>query len=53
MTTLALAYSGLRRHQDALVMAEKGLEFLRRVVPENHPTIGAAIFHDFHFGGVV
>jgi hypothetical protein len=43
MDNLAVAYSalGLGRHQDALVMAEKALEFRRSVLPENHPDIGS------------
>ena len=40
MGNLADTYSALGRHQDALVMLEKTLEFLRRVLPENHPSIG-------------
>ena len=38
---LANTYSALGRHQDALVMMEKTLEFRRRVLPENHPDVGA------------
>ena len=38
---LANTYSALGRHQDALVMQDKTLEFRRRVLPENHPDIGA------------
>ncbi len=41
MGYLANTYSALGRHQDALVMKEKTLEFNRRVLPENHPDIGA------------
>ena len=41
MGNLANTYSALGRHQDALVMMEKTLEFRRRVLPENHPDIGA------------
>ncbi len=41
MNNLANTYSDLGRHQDALVMREKTLEFQRRVLPENHPDIGA------------
>jgi hypothetical protein len=37
---LAATYSALGRHQDALVMGEKALEFVLRVLPENHPDIG-------------
>ena len=41
MNDLAVTYSALGRHQEALVMGEKTLEFQRRVLPENHPDIGA------------
>jgi tetratricopeptide (TPR) repeat protein len=41
MNNLALKYSELGRHQDALAMQQKTLEFRRRVLPENHPDIGA------------
>ncbi len=40
MSNLALAYSALGRHQDALVLKEKTLEFRRRVLPKNHPDMG-------------
>jgi tetratricopeptide (TPR) repeat protein len=40
MSNLAFAYGGLGRHQDALVMQVKTLEFQRRVLPENHLDIG-------------
>ena len=40
MSNLALSYSALGRHQEALEMEEKTLEFRRRVLPENHPDIG-------------
>jgi hypothetical protein len=40
MGNLAAAYRGLGRHQDALVLGEKTLEFRQRVLPENHPDIG-------------
>ena len=42
MSNLTGTYSALGRHQDALVMQEETLEFLRRVLPENHPHIGKA-----------
>jgi len=42
MSNLATSYHELRRHQDALVMNEKTLDFQRRVLPENHPRIGAS-----------
>jgi hypothetical protein len=41
MGNLANTYSDLGRHQDALVMGEKTLEFRRLVLPDNHPDIGA------------
>jgi len=40
MSNLAAVHSDLGRHQDALVLEEKTLEFRRRVLPENHPDIG-------------
>jgi hypothetical protein len=40
MSNLAATYSALGRHQDALVLQEKTLEFRRRALPENHPHIG-------------
>ena len=45
MSNLALTYSDLGRHQDALAMREKTLEFRRRVLPENHPDIGTSCLH--------
>jgi len=45
MGSLANTYSALGRHEDALVLQEKALEFLRRVLPENHPDIG-----ELHWG---
>jgi hypothetical protein len=41
MGNLAITYAALGRHQDALVMQQETLEFRRRVLPENHPDIGA------------
>jgi len=41
MNNLAATYSALGRHQDALVIQDKTLEFWRRVLPEHHPLIGA------------
>jgi hypothetical protein len=41
MNNLANTYFALGRHQDALLMREKTLEFRRHVLPENHPDIGA------------
>jgi hypothetical protein len=43
MDNLAITYSDLGRHQDALVMLEKALEFRRRVLPENYPDIGVTV----------
>ena len=40
MGNVASSYSALGRHEDALAMQERVLEFLRRVLPENHPDIG-------------
>ncbi len=40
MGHLASTYSALGRHDDALAMGERVLEFARRVLPENHPSIG-------------
>ena len=40
MGNLAITYSDLGRHEDALVLGERVLEFRRRVLPENHPGIG-------------
>jgi hypothetical protein len=43
MAVLALNYDKLGRHQDALMLWEKTLEFHRRVLPENHPQIGLVL----------
>ena len=40
MVDLAETYFTLGRHADALAMFERALELFRRVLPENHPTIG-------------
>ena len=40
MRNLAISYSALGRHQEAVEMREKTLEFTQRVLPENHPDIG-------------
>ena len=40
MSNLAVTYLALGRHDDALAMEERVLEFRRRVLPENHPSIG-------------
>ena len=43
MNNLAISYSHLGRHQEALEMREKSLEFRRRVLPENHPETGEGV----------
>jgi hypothetical protein len=48
MLGLANSYSALGRHQEAVEMREKTLEFFRRVLPENHPDIGEG---DAAYGG--
>ena len=48
MLGLANSYSALGRHDEALEMREKTLEFRRRVLPENHPDIGEG---DAVYGG--
>jgi hypothetical protein len=40
MGNLAVSYSDLGRHEEALAIEERVLEFRRRVLPENHPDIG-------------
>ena len=40
MGNLAVTYSALGRHSDALAMQESVLEFRRRVLPLDHPSIG-------------
>ena len=40
MSNLAVTYSALGRHDDALAMGERAFEFAYRVLPENHPSIG-------------
>ncbi len=43
MSGLANSYSKLGRHEEALAMRERVLEFRRRVLPENHPDIGEGL----------
>ena len=40
MSSLAVTYSDLGRHAESLALKERVLEFMRRVLPENHPKIG-------------
>ncbi len=48
MRNVASSHSDLGRHEKALEMREKTLEFCRRVLPENHPDIGE---EDTVYGG--
>jgi hypothetical protein len=41
MMNLASSYAALGREQDALVLRENTLDFMRRVRGENHPDTGA------------
>ena len=43
MNNLALSYSDLGRHADALDMQEKVLEFRLRELPKDHPDIGDSV----------
>ena len=43
MNNLASTYSKLGRHNEALAMFERVLEFRRRVLPEDHPDIGEGL----------
>lgn len=49
MGDLALTYSALQMHNDALEMGKSVLEFRRRVLHENHPDIGknCVLFHSW------
>ncbi len=40
MNDLAMTYSALGRHADALAMIERVLEFWHHMLPANHPFIG-------------
>ena len=40
MNNLAQTYSDLGRHADALVLQDRVLEFMRRLLLANHPDIG-------------
>ena len=40
MSNLAKMLHAIGRHEDALEMQKKALEFRRRVLPEHHPEIG-------------
>ena len=43
MNNLGLSYSYLGRHSEALAMQESVLEFRRRVLPADHPSIGEGL----------
>jgi hypothetical protein len=43
MVKLAQTYSLLQRHHDALTLKEEVLQHYRRVLPDNHPDIGAVV----------
>ena len=45
MNNLAIAYSDLGRHEDALAMEESALEFTRRVLPPGHPDIASSLYN--------
>ena len=47
MNNLALTYSDLGRHADALDMQEKVLEFRLRKLPKDHPDIGDIVRSQF------
>ena len=43
MNNLANTYGSVGRLDDAAAMHQRTLEFRQRVLPEDHPTIGAAL----------
>lgn len=43
MSNVASAYSAVGRHEHAVVLKEKTLEFRQRVLPENHADIGVCV----------
>ena len=52
MSNLAMTYSALGRHADALAMGAQVLEFQRCVLPSNHPEIGEGCFEGWVAWGV-
>jgi hypothetical protein len=51
MGNVACIYGKLGRYKDALVMQTKALELGRRLLPENHPIIGAVNLRLIDQGG--
>ena len=45
MSNVAKSFGELGRHEDALVLEERVLEFFRQVLPEDHPYIGESRVH--------
>ncbi len=43
MNNLALTFSYLGRHEDALAFIEAAINLLRRVLPDDHPHLGGII----------
>ena len=43
MNNLAITYSDLGRHEDALAMQESALEFRRRIFSPDHPDIAVSL----------
>jgi hypothetical protein len=50
MFNLAISYTNVGRHEDAVVLLKQTLELRRRVQSENNPEIGCmrCIFPSFH-----
>ena len=44
MGSIASCYGKLGRYEDAVLLHEKSLEFMRRVQPEKHPDIGVILY---------
>jgi hypothetical protein len=42
MNNVAVSLADLEMHDDALVLKEETLKFRQRILPEDHPDIGAA-----------
>ena len=48
MNNVAVTLADLGRHEDALVLKEETLKFRQRVLPEDHPEIGAGCSWKWH-----